>query len=77
MSFYFFNKSELTIYYKTCKQIIEEADVDYLLQCNKGTIVNRKYIVNADISNNIVTMKGNVRISIGSAYKKKFFEALK
>lgn len=76
MCIYFENKSELTIYYKSCKQVIEEAKGEDLLQCNKGTIINRRHIINVDLPNNIVTMKGNVRINIGNAYKKTFLEAL-
>lgn len=76
MCFYFENKTELTIGYKSCKQVLEEAEMKELLQCNKGTIINRRHIVNIDLTNGVVTLRGNVRINIGNAYKKKLIEAL-
>lgn len=76
MCFYFENKTELTIGYKSCKQLLEEAEIKELLQCNKGTIINRRHIVNIDLTNGVVTLRGNVRINIGNAYKKKLIEAL-
>lgn len=76
MCFYFENKTELTIGYKSCKQLLEEAEMKELLQCNKGTIINRRHIVNIDLTNGVVTLRGNVRINIGNAYKKKLIEAL-
>lgn len=76
MCFFFENRTELTIGYKSCKQVLEESKMEELLQCNKGTIINRRHIINVDLVNGIVTMRGNIRVNIGNAYKKKLVEAL-
>lgn len=73
--FYLTNGTEFTVYYKTCKQILEEAEYDEFIQCNRGTIVNRKYISNIDVTNNLITMERNIKLDIGIRYKKKFIEA--
>lgn len=39
MCFYLSNGTEFTVHYKTCRQILEEAEYDEFLQCNRGTIV--------------------------------------
>lgn len=74
--FYLSNGTEFTAYYKTCKQILEEAEYDEFIQCNRGTIVNRKYISNIDVTNSVITMEKNIKVDIGIRYKKKFIEAL-
>lgn len=74
--FYLANGTEFTINYKTCKQILEEAEYDEFLQCNRGTIVNRKYIKNIDVTNGLITLKNDIKIDIGIRFKKKFIEAL-
>ncbi len=76
MCFHFDNKTELTISYKSCKQILEEDEMKELLQCNKSKIINRKHIINIDLTNSVITLRGNARINIGNAYKKKLIEAL-
>lgn len=74
--FYLANGTEFTAYYKTCKQILEEAEYDEFLQCNRGTIINRRYISNIDVTNSVITMEKNIKVDIGMRYKKKFIEAL-
>ena len=74
--FYLTNGTEFKISYKTCKQILEEAEYDEFIQCNRGAIVNRKYIGNIDLANGVITLRGNVTVDIGIRYKKKFIEAL-
>lgn len=60
------------ISYKTCKQILEEADDDNLLQCSRGVIVNKEYIENIDVVSRYITMKGiSEKVEIGFTYKKK------
>lgn len=77
MCFHFANETELTIYYKTCKQLVEEAAISDFVQCNKGTIINKNYVTNVDITNNVITMKEHIKINIGQAYKKMIIEAFK
>ncbi len=74
--FYLINGTEFKISYKTCKQILEEAECDELVQCNRGTIVNRKYISNIDMVNGVITLRGNIRVDIGIRYRAEFIEAL-
>ena len=74
--FYLANGTEFTVNYKTCKKILEEAEYDEFLQCNRGTIVNRRYIKNIDTANGLITLEKNIKIDIGGRYKKKFIEAL-
>lgn len=75
--FYLKNKTTFTIYFKTCRHILEEAEYDDLIQCNRGVIVNREYIKNVDVSNRVVTLEGDVKVEIGIRFKKEFLEALK
>lgn len=74
--FYLTNGTEFRISYKTCRQILEEAEYDDFLQCNRGMIVNRKYISNVDLSNGVFTLRENIKVDIGIRYRKKFIEAL-
>lgn len=74
--FYLANGTEFTVHYKTCRQILEEAEYDEFIQCNRGTIVNRRYISNIDVTNSLITMERNIKLDIGIRYKKKFIEAL-
>lgn len=75
--FYLANGTEFTVHYKTCKQILDEAEYDEFIQCNRGTIVNRKYIKNVDAANGLITLEKNIMVDIGGRFKKKFIEALK
>ena len=75
--FYLANGTEFTVNYKTCKQILEEAEYDEFIQCNRGTIVNRNYIKNVDVANDLITLEKNIMVDIGVRFKKKFIEALK
>lgn len=74
--FYLANDTEFTAHYKTCKQILEEAEYDDFIQCNRGTIVNRQYISNVDLSNSLITLNQNIKVDIGIRYKKQFIEVL-
>lgn len=74
--FYLANGTEFTVHYKTCKQILEEAEYDEFIQCNRGTIVNRRYIKNIDVANGLITLDKDIKIDIGIRFKKKFIEAL-
>lgn len=74
--FYLANGTKFTVHYKTCKQILEEAEYDEFIQCNRGTIINRKYIKNIDVTNGLITLDKNIKIDIGIRFKKKFIEAL-
>lgn len=72
LSIYLTNGSHMTFPYKTCRQLLEEADTNCLLQCSRGNIVNKDYILNLDIRNRYITMKGTMdKVEIGVAFRKK------
>lgn len=58
--------------YMTCKQILEEHNVECLMQCSRSTIVNKEYIHNIDFTNRYISLKDNMgKVEIGITYKKK------
>ncbi len=64
--------SILEIPYKTCKELLEEANTDCLIQCSRGTIVNKDYIENVDVANRYITLRDiEDKIEIGVTFKKK------
>lgn len=62
----------LEIPYKTCKQILEETDTEDLVQCNRNTLVNRKFVESLDLGNRYITFKDGLgEVEIGITFKKK------
>lgn len=70
------NGTELTVNYFSCKQLLDEARGRELIQCSRGTIINREFVVSIDYANDVVIMKDKIRLEIGLRYKKKFIEAM-
>ncbi len=65
----------LTFPYLTCQKILDRADTDCLFQCARGTIINKDYVVNIDISNKYITLEGVAeKIEIGISFKKDVLE---
>lgn len=62
------------IRYVTMQQLLDIADVHYLQQCSRSSIVNVNYVQNIDYTNHVITMKNHVRLAIGSTYLKTFRE---
>ena len=60
-----------TVAYKTCKDLLEEADTDCLLQCSRSTIINKDYVENVDPVSRYITMKSGEKVEIGITYKKR------
>lgn len=61
-----------TVAYKTCKDLLEEADADCLLQCSRSVIINRDYVENVDPVSRYIKMKPTGEmVEIGITYKKK------
>ena len=61
----------MTFPYKTCRQLLEEVDTNCLFQCNRGTIINKDYILNLDVRNRYITMKGTMdKVEIGITFRK-------
>lgn len=72
MIIHFLNGSVLEVPYKTCKQVLDEADSECLLQCSRNTIINKDYVFAVDIPNKFVIFKdGFGMVDIGVTYKKK------
>lgn len=72
MNIHMSDGSVLEIPYKTCKQILEEADTDCLIQCNRSTLVNKKFVQALDLVNRYVIFKDELgQVEIGLTFKKK------
>lgn len=72
MNIHLSDGSVLEIPYKTCKQILEEADGDYLIQCNRNTLVNRKFVEKLDLVNRFIMFKDGLgTVEIGLTFKKR------
>jgi DNA-binding LytR/AlgR family response regulator len=67
------NSGTLEIPYKTCRKILEEEDTaGVLVQCRKGTLVNREHVELVDATNRYLVLKENRgMVEIGGKYKKK------
>lgn len=64
--------------YKPCKKIIEEMESPDFIQCNKHTVVNRKYILSVDAVNRFITLMNDYgMLEIGPRMKKEFISRLK
>lgn len=65
----------LKIPYITLRRLVEEADSADFMQCSRNTIVNKSYIANVDIPNQIIQLKGGLgKVEIGIMYKKQLKE---
>lgn len=72
MYIHFANKSVLEIPYVTCKKVLEDADTDCLIQCGRGTLINKEYVQSVDIPNRYLILKDGLgQVEIGRNYKKK------
>ena len=57
------------------KDILNERDTDCMMQCSRNLVINKDYVVNIDISNKYITLKGVAeKIEIGISFKKKVLE---
>lgn len=64
--------------YKPCKKIIEEIDLNDFIQCNRHTIVNRRYILYIDAVNRYITLINDYgNLEIGPRMKKEVMSRLK
>lgn len=62
--------------YLTIRQLLEEADYPYLLQCARNTIINMTKVREIDITNRYVTVVTGDTLDIGLAYVKKIKERM-
>ena len=68
-------KDDIMIPYKSCKKILEELDSDDFIKCNRGTIVNMRYIERIDSPGRYIYLKGCEDVlEIGTILKKSFME---
>lgn len=71
-------KDELVVYYRNCKEVLEELDSDRFIQCNRGSIVNIDFIANIDPVNRVIQLKDNLGIiEISTLMKKSVMEKIK
>lgn len=62
----------MVIPYKTCKQIMDEAGDNNLVQCSRSVIVNKNYVENIDLVNRYLQLKGiDEYINIGITFQKR------
>lgn len=67
--------SEIEVLYKTYNTILLEADSEYLIQCSRGVVINKKYIFGIDLPNRFILLKNNLgKVDIGTTYRKKIIE---
>lgn len=63
--------SVLSAPYKTCSSFLQEADVDFLIQCSRGVLVNRNWVMGINMSENILYLRNNMgKLNIGRTYRK-------
>lgn len=67
---------EVDIPYKTVRDMLKELPREYFLQCNRGALVNRKYIEAVDRMNHYVRMRNGKQLEIGCKLGKSFYEEL-
>lgn len=64
--------------YKPCKKILDDMDLNDFIQCNRHTIVNRRYILFIDAVNRYITLiNGYGNLEIGPRMKKEVMSRLK
>lgn len=62
----------LTIPYIPCKQLLEDINVKYLIQCSRNAIVNKEYVQNIDLTNRCISLHHTPnQVIIGVTYKKR------
>ncbi len=64
------NGSVVQVPYRTCKSVLDEMDVDYLIQCSRNTLINKRFVLGVDVSRRTIIMRNNLGTKqIGSTYK--------
>ena len=62
-------------YYRSLREIKGQLFSSHFIQCNRNTIVNRKFIWKIDVKNSRLKLKGNYGdLLIGTTYKRKVSE---
>ncbi|MGN0391070.1 MAG: LytR/AlgR family response regulator transcription factor [Wujia sp.] len=64
------NGSRRMLRYCTMQQLLDVADVGFLMQCARSVIINTNYIQCIDYTNRVVTMQNRERLPIGPTYVK-------
>lgn len=61
----------LEIPYFTIKKLLDMADSEEIIQCNRGCVLNKRYIDTIDFTNNTIRLKnGFGKVDIGIKYKR-------
>jgi len=72
------NSEVLKIPYITVKSFLEECDSPDMIQCSRNTVINKSFVQNVDITNQIIQLKEDRgRIEIGIMFKKAMKEYFK
>lgn len=65
------------VFYKTCKTLLYEADVECLFQCGRGMVINREYVQRVDIPKHLIFLKNDMgKVNVGVTYRRKVMEEL-
>ncbi len=75
----FGENDEISIPYKSCREMLGEIDDRNFVQCNRSTIVNRKCILSVDSVNRYALLKenkGKKEITIGKKYLNKVLDGM-
>ena len=73
--FLYTRDGSIEIPYKTIKTFQQENESMHLLQCNRSTLINGRYIEYIDTTNFLVKLRGvNEAFEIGMAYRNKLLE---
>ena len=61
--------------YKTCSNVLSEADSENLFQCSRSVVINRNFVLGVDMPNRYIVLKGDRgKVDIGVTYRKRVLE---
>lgn len=61
--------------YRSFQKLLEEADVDYLMQCRRDIVVNKNFILGLDFINGVIILRKKMGIvMIGARFRKRVKE---
>ena len=66
-----------SFFYKSVSEIKNRLPGSHFLQCNRNTIINKRYIQKVDVKQNEIVLKEEYgAFEIGRTFKKKIYEEL-
>lgn len=69
--------STIQVSYRTCKAMLDEIDAEYMIQCRRGVIFNRRYVRGVETSGRMIVLKNNLgKKPIGPTYRESVMRKL-